>query len=76
MAALVAVIAVTAGLTAYCLADLALARDVRTLSRGVWAVICLASMPLGGILYLVAGKARKPRDLPGPARRWPMWRAR
>jgi hypothetical protein len=75
MAVLIALIAVTAGFTAYCLVDLALAKDVRALSRGMWAIICLVSMPLGAIIYMVAGKAWKPRDLPGPGRRWPMWRA-
>jgi hypothetical protein len=49
MAVLIALIAVTAGFTAYCLVDLALAKDVRALSRGMWAIICLVSMPLGRV---------------------------
>jgi hypothetical protein len=72
MAALIIVIPVLA-FTVYCVADVARATAVRSLSRGVWAVICLVSMPLGGILYLAAGKAWKVPEGPGAALRWPMW---
>jgi hypothetical protein len=75
MAVLIALAVAAVGFTAYCLVDLAVAADVRTLSRGVWAVICLVSMPTGGIIYLMAGKRWQPRDLPGQGPRWPMWRA-
>ncbi len=43
---------------AVCLADLARAEEVRRLPRGAWMVICLVSIPLGGILYLAAGRVR------------------
>lgn len=75
MAGLIALIVVAVGFTAYCLVDLACARAVRCLSREVWVVICLVSIPLGGIIYMMAGKAWKVRGLPGSASRWPMWRS-
>jgi hypothetical protein len=41
-----------------CLADLARARYVRHLSRGAWAVVIVATFPLGGVLYLTYGRVR------------------
>jgi hypothetical protein len=67
------VVAAAVAFTVYCLVDLARAAEVRSLSRGVWAVICLASMPWGGIIYLMAGKVWPDREVPGSAPRWPMW---
>jgi hypothetical protein len=67
---------VAVGFTFYCLIDLARAKEVRSLSQGVWMLICLVSMPWGGIVYMMVGKVWKDRDLPGyDSRRWPMWRA-
>jgi hypothetical protein len=43
---------------AFCLVDLARAEEVRRLPRGAWAIICLVSIPLGGIIYLAAGRVR------------------
>ena len=59
--------------TVYCLVDLARATEVRSLSRGVWVVICLVSQPWGGLLYLAAGKVCRVSEGPGAAPRWPMW---
>lgn len=73
MALLIIVIVAALAFTAYCLVDLARAGEVRSLSHGVWAVACLVSMPLGGILYLVAGKVWNVPEGPGTAPRWPMW---
>ncbi len=46
----------------YCLVDIA-RHDVRHLPKWVWALICLLSVPLGGIVYLLVG-----RDHGGPSR--------
>ena len=46
----------------FCLADLARAEEVRRLPRGAWAIICLVSIPLGGIIYLVAGRVPTGRE--------------
>lgn len=45
---------VPAAFTGCCLADLARAAEVRSLPRGAWVVVCLASIPLGGIARLPA----------------------
>ena len=39
----------------YCLVDLVRA-DVRYLPKWAWVVVCLISIPVGGIVYLVIGK--------------------
>ena len=52
----VAVLAV--GFVAYCLFDLSRS-EVHYLPKWAWALICLASIPIGGIVYLVVGKANR-----------------
>jgi hypothetical protein len=42
----------------YCVYDALHAEQVRYLPRWLWVVICLASIPLGGIVYLILGRAR------------------
>ncbi|MFZ0159343.1 MAG: PLD nuclease N-terminal domain-containing protein [Kineosporiaceae bacterium] len=39
----------------YCLVDLA-RHEPRHLPRWAWALICIASVPLGGIVYLLIGR--------------------
>ncbi len=43
---------------AYCLFDLA-RHPVKYLPKWVWAIICVVSIPVGGIIYLLVG--RQPR---------------
>ena len=59
LADLVIVVAVMllAGWEIFCLNDLARAGRVRFLPRWAWAVACLIQIPLGGILYLLIGRA-------------------
>jgi hypothetical protein len=52
------------GFDAYCLRDIVRAADVRYLRKWVWALICLAQMPLGGILYLAIGRAGPAQPAP------------
>jgi hypothetical protein len=40
-----------------CLRQVLLAERVRLLPRWAWAVACLISIPLGGVLYLLIGRA-------------------
>ncbi|MDA8081005.1 MAG: PLDc N-terminal domain-containing protein [Actinomycetota bacterium] len=40
----------------FCLVDIFRIRDVRYLPRWAWAFICVASVPLGGIIYLLIGR--------------------
>jgi hypothetical protein len=42
----------------FCLVDVFRTAEVRYLPRWAWAIICLISIPLGGIVYLMVGKAR------------------
>ncbi len=49
---------------AFCLADLVRAAGVRYLPKWAWALICLAQMPLGGILYLTIGRIGPAQPLP------------
>ena len=57
-AALVPLLMVAAGFEVFCLVDLARAEAVRYLQRWAWAIICLVSVPFGGIVYLLVGRAR------------------
>jgi Phospholipase_D-nuclease N-terminal len=61
---LVSVLPAAACFAGFCLADLARARQVRYLPKWGWAVACLIQIPLGGIMYLAAG--RVPRARPEP----------
>lgn len=57
VAALVPVIVLAVAFMAYCLWDLSRS-DVRHLPKWVWAVICVVSVPAGGIVYLLVGRDR------------------
>ena len=46
-------------LVAYCLWDLARADAVRHLPRWAWALICVATVPLGPIAYLFFGRLQR-----------------
>ena len=48
-----AVLAIT--FVAYCLFDL-VRTEVRYLPKWVWALVCVLSVPLGGIIYLLVGR--------------------
>ena len=52
------------GFDAYCLRDIVRATDVRYLRKWVWALICLAQVPLGGILYLTIGRTGPAQPAP------------
>jgi hypothetical protein len=75
MTALIVLLVVVLGFVVCCLVDMARAREFRRLDRETWALICLVSLPLGGILYLTLGKKWKVRD-PGFVPPRPTWRAR
>jgi hypothetical protein len=58
LAALVPLVLVAVGFVVFCLVDVAHAGEVRYLPKWAWAVICVVSVPLGGIVYLVLGRPR------------------
>jgi Phospholipase_D-nuclease N-terminal len=41
----------------FCLFDVFRRPQVKYLPRWVWAIICCISIPLGGIIYLIVGRA-------------------
>ncbi len=47
------------GLVVWCLVDLA-RHPVRYLPKWLWAVLCIASIPLGAVLYLLLGRGEAP----------------
>jgi phospholipase D-like protein len=55
-AGLVPFVVVALAFVIYCLIDVFRSDEVRYLPRWAWAFICLISVPLGGIVYLVVGK--------------------
>ena len=61
---LISVLPAAACFAAFCLADLARARQVRYLPKWGWAIACLIQIPLGGIMYLAAGKVPPARPEP------------
>jgi len=54
-AALVPIIVLALGFVVYCLVDLSRS-EVRYLPKWGWALICVTSVPLGGIVYLLVGR--------------------
>lgn len=59
VAALAPVLLVIAAFVVYCVLDVVRADAVRYLPKWLWIVICLCSMPLGGIVYLVVGRTER-----------------
>lgn len=53
---LIPVIVVAVTFVVYCWYDLAKARSTRYLPKGVWAIICVITIPLGGLAYLLFGR--------------------
>jgi hypothetical protein len=56
-AAIAPAIVVLAAFVIYCLVDMFRRPATRVLPNWLWAIICLICNPLGGILYLIFGRA-------------------
>lgn len=54
-AAIAPIVLIAVGFVAYCLFDLTRS-EVRYLPKWLWAVICVFSVPMGGIVYLLVGR--------------------
>ena len=54
-AALAPVIVVALAFVVYCWVDIS-RTEVRYLPKWAWALICLLSVPMGGIVYLLVGR--------------------
>lgn len=59
-AALAPLLLAAAAFVAYCLYDIS-RTEVRHLPRWAWALICILSVPLGGIVYLLVGRGPRGR---------------
>lgn len=57
-AALIPLLLAILAFVIFCVVDVARSQRVRYLPRWAWVIICLISMPWGGIAYLVFGKER------------------
>ena len=57
-AAFAPVIVLLVAFVGYCVVDI-LRGEVQYLPKWAWVVICLISVPVGGIVYLLAGRARR-----------------
>ena len=42
----------------FCIRDIIKAQTTRYLPKWTWILICLVSIPLGGILYFIIGKEK------------------
>jgi F0F1-type ATP synthase assembly protein I len=62
--ALLVIVPLGIGFDAYCIRDIVRAGDVRYLRKWVWALITLAQVPLGGILYLAIGRIGPAQPVP------------
>ena len=54
-AAIAPLIVLAIGFVVFCLVDIA-RHDVKYIPKWVWALICVVSIPLGGIVYLLVGR--------------------
>jgi hypothetical protein len=54
--ALIPVFIIGLAFVIFCLVDLFRRSSVNYLPRWLWAIICVVSVPLGGIIYLVFGR--------------------
>lgn len=59
LAALAPIIVLVLGFAAYCVADVVRAPSTRYLPKWAWIAICLTSIPLGGLAYLLVGRAER-----------------
>ena len=57
-AALLPLVLLAVAFVGFCLYDLSRS-DVRYLPKWAWALICLLSVPFGGIVYLVFGREHR-----------------
>lgn len=55
LAAVLPLVVLAVAFVAYCLIDIA-RHDVRHLPKWAWALICVLSVPFGGIVYLLVGR--------------------
>jgi hypothetical protein len=55
LAAVAPIVVAAIAFVVFCWVDIA-RHDVRHLPKWAWAVICVFSVPLGGVIYLIVGR--------------------
>src|SRR5580698_3448761 len=60
----IAILGAAVAFVAWCLVDLARAGQVRYLPKWAWGVVICVSVPWGGLVYLIVGKARPAATTP------------
>ncbi|MDJ0664160.1 MAG: PLDc N-terminal domain-containing protein [Acidimicrobiia bacterium] len=58
-AALAPILLLSLGFVIWCFVDIS-RNEVRYLPKWLWAIICVISIPLGGIVYLLIGRDNSP----------------
>jgi hypothetical protein len=58
--AIIPIIVIGLAFVIFCLRDVFTRPRVKYLPRWLWAIICVISIPLGGIIYLIVGRAEEP----------------
>ena len=56
-AALLPIIVLAAAFAVYCIIDIVRAPSTKHMPKAAWIVACVVSIPLGGIFYLLIGRA-------------------
>ena len=56
LAAFIPLVLVAVIFVAGCLIDLARRPRVRYMPKWAWALVCVSSIPLGGLIYLLVGR--------------------
>ena len=59
LAAILPIALIAIAFVGYCLYDLSRSRVVRHLPKWAWALICVVSVPVGGIVYLLVGRDQR-----------------
>lgn len=58
-AALLPIILLVVAFVGFCLVDVVRATSTRYLPRWAWALICIVSVPFGGLAYLLLGRQER-----------------
>jgi hypothetical protein len=59
LVAAIPIVVIAFGFAIFCLVDLFRRPSVKHLPRWLWAIICVISIPLGGIIYLIFGRVEE-----------------
>ena len=61
LAAVAPIVVAAIAFVVFCWFDIA-RHDVRHMPKWAWAVVCVLSVPLGGVIYLIVGRGESSRS--------------